>query len=58
MSINLKIGILHLFKNGEIDFEQGNDDIDNGKRERRSLKRDDISVIDYASAILSQNGGK
>lgn len=51
--LNLKIGNLHLFKNGEIAFEYNNEEEDPKKRKERLEVREDLSVIDYASAILS-----
>ena len=56
--LNLKIGNLHLHKNGEISFEASNNLEEYEDNEKRKEVREDLSVIDHASAILSQKGGK
>jgi hypothetical protein len=54
--------MLHLFKNGELVFESKTAeqllDETTSLFKRRQEARDDISVIDTASAILSQTGGR
>ena len=57
--LDFKIGNLHLYKNGEIFFEsRAETDQGLNSPHRRADPREDISVIDNASAILSSGGGK
>ena len=59
MILDFKIGNLHLYRNGEIFFESRSDtDLALSSPHRRADPREDISVIDSASAILSAGGGK
>lgn len=55
--LDFKIGRLHLYKNGCLAFE-GTGESDNNKYNTldSSSIRDDLSIIDTASAILSQVG--
>ena len=57
--LDFKVGNLHLYKNGEIFFESRSEtDLALNSPHRRADPREDISVIDTASAILSTGGGK
>jgi hypothetical protein len=59
--LDFKIGSLHLYKNGELLFESKTDleALQHGTPSRRNMEaREDISVIDNASAILSAGGGR
>ena len=59
--LDFKIGVLHLYKNGELIFESKSDleQLLHGTPSRRNAEpREDISVIDTASAILSAGGGR
>ena len=59
MILDFKIGNLHLYRNGEIFFESRSEtDLALSSPHRRADPREDISVIDSASAILSAGGGK
>lgn len=61
MILDFKIGALHLYKNGEMLFESRSDieALVNGTPSKRNNEpREDISVIDTASAILSAGGGR
>jgi hypothetical protein len=61
--LDFKIGCLHLYRNGELSFESR---IDSGTMDGQSAgwrrsndnPREDISIIDSASAILSSGGGR
>jgi hypothetical protein len=57
--LDFKVGVLHLYKNGEIQFES-KAEMDSNSPQRRQFDpaREDISVIDSASAILSSGGGR
>ena len=57
--LDFKVGNLHLYKNGELFFESKSE-TDNamGSPTKRAEPREDISVIDSASAILSTGGGR
>ena len=56
MILDFKVGNLHLYRNGELIFESKGDLETPSKRNEAA--REDISVIDTASAILSQGGGR
>jgi hypothetical protein len=58
--LDFKVGNLHLYKNGEIIFESKSEtDMQlNSPHNKRQEAREDISVIDQASAILSAGGGR
>jgi len=57
--LDFKVGNLHLYKNGEIFFESRSEtDMALNSPHKRADPREDISVIDNASAILSTGGGK
>ena len=57
--LDFKIGNLHLYRNGELHFESKSE-TENALNTplKRHEPREDISVIDTASAILSTTGGK
>ncbi len=59
MILDFKVGNLHLYRNGEIFFESKSE-TDNAlaSPHKRADPREDISVIDSASAILSTTGGR
>ncbi len=57
MILDFKVGNLHLYKNGEIFFES-KAETETGSPHKRAEPREDISVIDSASAILSTTGGR
>lgn len=58
--LDFKLGNLHLYKNGEIVFESKSETENAFEtlNHRRNELREDISVIDNASAILSSGGGR
>lgn len=58
--LDFKVGNLHLFKNGELVFESKAETEHQlaSPWKQRLEPREDISVIDSASAILSAGGGK
>lgn len=58
--LDFKIGALHLYKNGEMLFESRSDieQLFGTPSKRNQEPREDISVIDTASAILSAGGGR
>ena len=60
MILDFKLGNLHLYKNGEIVFESKSETENAFEtlNHRRNELREDISVIDNASAILSSGGGR
>lgn len=60
--LDFKFGSLHLYRNGELFFESKSENPSNDPSspswKRNSEPREDISVIDSASAILSSGNGK
>jgi hypothetical protein len=58
--LDFKIAALHLYKNGELLFESRSDleQLHGTPSKRNAEPREDISVIDNASAILSAGGGR
>jgi hypothetical protein len=59
--LDFKIGNLHLYKNGELHFESKSDTdmaFTSPSGKHRHEAREDISIIDNASAILSSGGGR
>ena len=57
------MGYLTLYKNRELVFSQINEDsslilTNEALRDERNRERDEISMIDAASAVLSMGGGK
>lgn len=60
--LDFKFGNLHLYRNGELFFESKSENASTDPSspgwKRNSEPREDISVIDSASAILSTGNGK
>ena len=51
-------GYLYLHRNRELTFVPNMSDLDDIWATRSIMQRDDISIIDNASAVLSSGGGK